>query len=168
MRIENLNDLFVEQLKDLYNAEQQVEKAYQRWQSAAEDEALADLIGQHRTYASQHRQHIAAICGGLDVSPEGEMCHGMKGLITEGDELLDEVADGAVKDAGLIAMAQRVEHYGITGYGCARTYALHLGYDDAAERLQHILDEQAKLDDLLTGLAEEVLNAEAAEEPVAA
>jgi ferritin-like metal-binding protein YciE len=97
----------------------------------------------------------------MQVNPAGEKCHGMEGLIEEGAEYIDDSTESPVRDAGLIANAQRVEHYGIAGYGCARTYARQLGYDEAAAALQKNVDESAEMDERMTKLAEQLLNPEA-------
>jgi ferritin-like metal-binding protein YciE len=168
MRINNLNDLLVDQLKDLYNAESQVTEAYRRWSDEATTSDLKRLYDRYLTQIDTHKRRITQICGGLGVSPEGEKCKGMEGLIREGDDFLQEAGEGAVRDAGLLAMSQRIEHYGMAGYGCARTYALQLGYDNAAEQLQQILEEEAQFDERMTRLAQQTINAQAAEAEVEA
>lgn len=97
----------------------------------------------------------------LDVSPKGKKCKAMEGLVAEGKELMAEDADPGVMDAALIASAQRVEHYEMAGYGCVRTFARLLGYDEAADLLQKTLDEEGSADKKLTDLAESVINVEA-------
>lgn len=161
MRIGSLHDLFVEQLKDLYSAEHQVQQAYRRWKSEATSDDLQQLFDDHLKTSAVHQRRIHKIAETLNVSPTGEKCRAMEGLIQEGDDFLGQVTDDDVCDAGLVAMAQRVEHYGITGYGSARTYARRLGYDDAADRLQKTLEEEAQMDERMTQLAEGALNPEA-------
>jgi ferritin-like metal-binding protein YciE len=106
---------------------------------------------------------LEQIFKGLAVSPKGKKCKGMEGLVLEGKEIIDEDMDAMVKDAALIAAAQRVEHYEIAGYGCARTYAHLLGESAAAELLQESLDEEGNTDKKLTDLAESIINIEAME-----
>lgn len=162
MAISNLKDLFIEQLKDLYNSEDQIQQAYGQWKEAAQSDDLKQMFERHIQQSRNRRSDIEKICDGLDVEPTGEKCKGTEGLVREGHDFLEEAEEGAIRDAGLIANAQRVEHYGIAGYGCARTYARQLGHDDAAQMLQRALDNAAELDERMTGLAERVLNPEAA------
>ena len=162
MSISNLEELFIEQLKDLYNSEEQIQEAYTRWRERAETTELRDMFNEHINHSNTRKKNIDAICGKLDVSPTGEKCEGTEGLIKEGDDLLGELEGGAIQDAGLIAMSQRIEHYGIAGYGCARTYAQQLGHSEAADQLQQSLDQAVELDQKMSKLAEKVLNPEAA------
>ncbi|MFB6249335.1 MAG: ferritin-like domain-containing protein [Salinibacter sp.] len=161
MVISKLEDLLVEQLRDLYNAESQVQLALERWSEAADAEELRQLFGDRIEQASRHINRVQEICNALGVSPAGERCHGMQGLITEGDEYIEDSEPGPVRDAGLIANAQRIEHYGIAGYGCARTYAERLGHNEAARALQDNVEESAAMDERMTELAETLLNPEA-------
>lgn len=165
MTVRNLEDLLVEQLKDLYSAKNQAQSAYKRWTEKASSDALRQMFSEHGRHISSHKQAIEEICSTLNASPEGEHCKGMQGLITEADEFLEDSESGAIRDAGLIAMVQRVEHYGIAGFGCARTYAFQLGHEDAGSKLQNILDAEADQDERLTRLAEHTLNEEAMAEP---
>lgn len=163
MKISTLNDLFTEQLKDLYNSEDQIQKAYGQWKDEASSSDLKGMFDRHIQQSKNRRNDIEAICDELGISPTGEKCKGTEGLVKEGYDFLEDAEGGAVKDAGLIANAQRIEHYGIAGYGCVRTYALHLDNDGAAQKLQQALDNAEELDEQMTGLAERVLNEEAAE-----
>ena len=167
MTVEKLRDLYVEQLRDLYNAETQVQNALQDWLDAAQSDVLRDLFADRLKQANRHISRVQQICSALDVNPAGEKCHGMEGLIAEGRAYIDQSTEGPVRDAGLIADAQRVEHYGIAGYGCARTYARQLGYEEAASALQNNVDESKEMDGRMTKLAEQLINPEAMEaEPV--
>lgn len=161
MTITSLKDLFVEQLRDLYNAETQVQLAYERWADQAASEELSQLLLDRQQQAADHIGHIQDICEALGVNAAGEKCHGMEGLITEGDTFMDDTDDSPVRDAGIVANAQRVEHYFVAGYGCVRTYAGQLGHDDAAEALQQVLDSAAATDERMTQCAEQLLNPEA-------
>lgn len=163
MVVSRLEDLFVEQLRDLYNAESQVQLGHERWAEAADSEELQQLFTDRIEQATRHINRVQQICNALGVSPAGEKCYGMQGLIREGDEYIDESEPGPVRDAGLIANAQRIEHYGIAGYGCARTYADRLGQDEAAQALQKNIDESSEMDDRMTELAETLLNPQAQE-----
>jgi ferritin-like metal-binding protein YciE len=161
MKVETLEDLYVEQLRDLYNAETQVQNALQTWLDAARSDMLRELFADRLKQANRHISRVQQICSAMQVNPAGEKCHGMEGLIEEGAEYIDDSTESPVRDAGLIANAQRVEHYGIAGYGCARTYARQLGYDEAAAALQKNVDESAEMDERMTKLAEQLLNPEA-------
>lgn len=161
MTVSNLKDLFVEQLRDLYNAETQVQLAYERWAEAAESEELKQLFTDRIEQASRHINRVQQVCNALDVNPAGEKCHSMEGLITEGDDYIETSEANPVRDAGLVANAQRVEHYGIAGYGCARTYAERLGMDEAGAALRKNVEESAAMDERMTELAERLLNPEA-------
>lgn len=162
MTISSLSDLFAEQLRDLHNSEEQIQNAYERWSSEARSGDLKDMFEKHRRQSQSRRNDIEGICEALGISPNGEKCKGTEGLIEEGNEFLEASSDGPARDAGLIANAQRVEHYGIAGYGCAATYARQLDHDDAARTLEDALRDAEDLDKRMTGLAERVLNPEAA------
>ena len=162
MTISTLEDLFAEQLKDLYNSEEQIQNAYDHWGSSATSGDLKDMFEKHIRQSRERRNDIEEICDTLGISPTGEKCVGTEGLVEEGNEFLEESSGGPVRDAGLIANAQRVEHYGIAGYGCAATYARQLGHDQAAQTLKNALQDAEALDERMTGLAERVLNLEAA------
>jgi ferritin-like metal-binding protein YciE len=163
MEMESLRDLFVEQLKDLYSAENQIIKALPKMIKAASSEELKSAFQEHLEQTKGQVERLDQIFEELDESPRGKKCKGMEGLIAEGKELLEEDAEEDVLDAGLIASAQHVEHYEIAGYGCVRTYAQLLGMDKAAKLLQQTLDEEKETDELLSGLAENI-NVQAEEE----
>jgi ferritin-like metal-binding protein YciE len=161
MQMESLQDLFVDQLKDLYNAENQLIKALPKMAKAASNPQLQQAFNKHLEETRGHVERLDRVFEGLDANPKGKKCKAMEGLIEEGREMMDEDAEPEVMDAGLIAAAQRVEHYEIAGYGCVRTYAKTLGNDEAARLLQQTLDEEGKTDKLLTDLAERLINVEA-------
>jgi ferritin-like metal-binding protein YciE len=148
-KITNLRDVFVEQLKDLYNAEQQLVKALPKMAKAATSPDLAQGFEEHFKK--------------LEEKPTGKKCKAMQGLIKEGAETIEEDASDAAKDAMLIAAAQRVEHYEIAGYGSVKTYADLLGESEAAELLGETLQEEKDTDEKLTEAAE-TINVEAEEE----
>ncbi|PEN14217.1 hypothetical protein CRI94_04035 [Longibacter salinarum] len=161
MTVANLEDLFIEQVRDLYNAETQVQKTYERWSNAAQSQQLKTLLSDRIEQASRRMNRLQQICNAMNVEPTGEKCHGMEGLLKEGTEYIQESEPTAVRDAGLIADAQRVEHYGIAGYGCAHTYAERLGMDEAAQALENNLDESSEIDQRMTNLAKGLLNPKA-------
>jgi ferritin-like metal-binding protein YciE len=154
MTMENLEDLFIHELKDLYSAENQLIEALPKMAKAASTPELKQGFEMHLKQTQEHAQRIEQIFEDFDKKPGGVKCKGMEGLIKEGEEAIKEDAEGAVKDAALIAAAQRVEHYEIAGYGTARTFAKHLGNDKAAQLLQQTLDEEGETDKKLTQLAE--------------
>ena len=161
MKLKTLHDLYVDELKDLYNAENQLLKALPKMAKAASDPQLAQAFTDHLEETAGHVDRLEKIFKKLDASPKGKKCKAMEGLLEEGKDLMAEDAAPSVMDAALIAAAQRVEHYEMAGYGCVRTYARLLGYDDAADLLQETLDEEGTTDKKLTDLAETVINAEA-------
>jgi ferritin-like metal-binding protein YciE len=158
MALQTLQDLYVSELKDLYNAEQQILKALPKMAKGASSRELRDAFNQHLQQTEHQVERLDRIFKNLGKTPRGKKCLGMQGLIEEGHELLKEKADPSVKDAGLISAAQRVEHYEMAGYGTVRTFALMLGFDDAAEALQETLDEEGNTDHKLTQLAESMIN----------
>jgi len=161
MDMETLKDLYVEELKDLYSAEKQILKGLARMTKAANHPELKEAFSRHAQITEKHVERLERICADLDVSPRGKKCVGMEGLIEEASELIKEKPEPDVLDAGLIAAAQHVEHYEMAGYGCVRTYARQLGYEDQAELLQTTLDEEGSTDKLLTQIAETSINIEA-------
>ncbi|MFN8441879.1 MAG: ferritin-like domain-containing protein [Caldilineaceae bacterium] len=152
--MKDLNDLYVEQLQDLYDAENQLIKALPKMADAATAPDLKKGFTQHLNQTQTHAERLETILSNMGVSLKGKPCEAMKGLIKEGDEVIKMKGDSDVKDAALIAAAQRVEHYEIAGYGTVRTFAQHLGESDARELLQVTLDEEGETDKKLTSLAE--------------
>ena len=163
MKLENLKDLYIHELKDLHSAEKQITKALPKMVKAASNEELADAFREHLEQTEEHVRRLEEILESHDETFRGAKCKGMEGLIKEGSEMIEEDGDGDVRDSGLISAAQRVEHYEIAGYGCARTYAELLGDNDGAELLQQTLEEEKKTDRKLTELAGSI-NVEAEEE----
>lgn len=156
MKIESLRDLYVEQLKDLYNAEQQLIKALPKMAKAASSEELRAAFESHLEETRQHAQRIETIFEQLGEKARGKKCKAMEGLVAEGGEVIEEDMENSIKDAALIAAAQRVEHYEIAGYGCVRAYATKLGEDDAATLLSQTLEEEKEADKALNDIAEEL------------
>ena len=161
MELETLKDLYVHELKDLYSAENQLIKALPKMAKAATNKKLADGFNTHLTQTKEHAARLERILKSHDESTRGPECKGMAGLIKEGQEMIDENGEDEVRDAGLISAAQRVEHYEMAGYGCARTYAELLGDKQGAKVLQRTLDEEGATDKKLTKLAETVINLQA-------
>ena len=161
MEIDSLEKLFVEQLKDLYSAEQQLTKALPKMARACSNEKLAQSFTENLDQTRQQAQRLEKIFEDLDVRGKGRKCVAMEGLIEESQELMREDIGPEVLDAGLIAAAQKVKHYEIAGYGTVRTYANMLGLNKAAQLLQQTLDEESATDKKLTMLAESTINVEA-------
>ena len=163
MKLETLKDLYVEELKDLYSAENQILKALPQMAKAAGSPQLKAGFEEHLNQTKEHVSRLEQIFDTMGQSPRGKHCRGMEGVLEEGKELLKEKADPDVLDAGLISAAQHVEHYEIAGYGVCRTYARLLGDEKAAALLQTTLNEEEMTDRKLTKLAESGINVEAAE-----
>ncbi|HET8855738.1 MAG TPA: ferritin-like domain-containing protein [Salinimicrobium sp.] len=159
--MKNLKDLFEHELKDLHSAESQLIKALPKLQKKAKDDKLRMAFEKHLKETEEHKKRIEEICDELGIKPTGETCKAMKGLVEEAESFIKEDVDDDVMDAGLIAEAQRVEHYEISGYGTAVRFAKELGHDKIASKLQKTLDEEYKTDDLLTEMAESRLNEKA-------
>jgi ferritin-like metal-binding protein YciE len=159
--MKNLEDLFEHQLKDLYSAESQLIKALPKMAKAANDSSLKKAFEKHLEETKEHKSRLEEICKELGIKPTGETCKAMKGLIEEANSMIEENAEDSVKDAGLIAEAQRVEHYEIAGYGTVVRYAKELGHDKIAKTLQKTLDEEYNADGKLDKMAEGRLNKKA-------
>ena len=156
MNLDTLRDLFVDELKDLYSAEHQLIKALPKMAKATSSPDLKRAFEAHLKETKAQVDRLEQVFAGLDMSPKGKKCKAMEGLVEEGAEWMEEDADADVMDAGLIAAAQRVEHYEIAGYGCVRTYAQLLGETKAASLLQKTLDEEGAADKKLTQIAKKV------------
>lgn len=156
MSLETVQDLFVQELKDLYSAENQLIKALPKMVKAASNETLRQASAQHLEETKQQARRIEEIfqTESLPGSPRGHKCKGMEGLIEEGAEMLQEDGAANVLDAGLIGAAQRVEHYEMAGYGTAKALAKQLGLTGAEHLLQQSLDEESAADEKLTQIAE--------------
>jgi ferritin-like metal-binding protein YciE len=158
MSVESLEKLLVHDLKDLYSAEKQLLQALPRMADAATEPKLRDAFRKHEKQTEEHVRRIETIFEQLDGSPSGKRCKGMEGLIEEGKEVLQEKMPEAIRDAALIAAAQKVEHYEMAAYGTAREFAERLGLSDAARLLQKTLEEEEQTDKLLTSIAEGGVN----------
>ena len=162
MELATLQDLYVHELKDLYSAEKQLIKALPKMAGAANNAKLSSGFREHLEQTKGHAERLEKILSGHKQSTRGAKCKGMEGIVAEGAEMIEEEADSEVKDAGLIAAAQRVEHYEIAGYGTARTYAELLGDKEGAKLLQTTLQEEEETDKKLTSLAKSSINVAAA------
>jgi ferritin-like metal-binding protein YciE len=161
MELETLRDLYIHELKDLHSAEKQLTKALPRMARAATNEDLAAGFEEHLAQTEEHVNRLEKILESHNESTRGPKCKGMEGLIEEGKEMIEEDGDDDVRDAGLISAAQRVEHYEIAGYGCARAYAEILGDKKGADLLHQTLEEEAATDKKLTELAKTLINLQA-------
>lgn len=156
MATNSLQELYVEQLQDLYSAEQQIIKALPKMIEAAQSDELRDALNEHLEVTKTQAQRLEKICQELGEDPKNEKCKGMEGVLQEGSDLVKEVKNEEVRDAAIIAAAQRVEHYEMAGYGTARTYATLLGYDEAASVLEQTLEEEKEADVTLSNLADDI------------
>jgi ferritin-like metal-binding protein YciE len=161
MKESQLKEIYAEELKDLYSAENQLVKALPKMAKAATDPKLRDGFEEHLEQTKGHVQRLEDIFRALGESPRGKTCKGMQGLITEGSEVIEE-EEGEGLDVGLISAAQRVEHYEIAGYGCVAAFADLLGEEETASLLRMTLEEEKATDQKLTELARNI-NVEAAE-----
>ncbi|MCC6681399.1 MAG: ferritin-like domain-containing protein [Phycisphaeraceae bacterium] len=161
-KLEHLQDLLVHELEDLYDAETRLIDALPKMKEAAHDPQLKQAIGDHLAQTRGHVQRLESVFHSLGTEANRETCEAMKGLIAEGQEMIEVEGDDAVRDAALIAAAQRVEHYEMAGYGTVRSLAKQLGLSDVAQILQQTLDEEHEADRHLTQIAEESVNMHAA------
>jgi ferritin-like metal-binding protein YciE len=162
IELNSLEDLLVDQLKDLYDAEHRLTEALPKMAEASYTPALRQAFLSHLEQTKNHVLRLDQAFADLGQQPERETCQAMKGLISEGSQVIDAKGDSIVKDAALIAAAQRVEHYEMAGYGSARTFAQQLNLPNVAALLQRTLDEEGAADQKLTELAISEINAEAA------
>ena len=162
LNLQSFDDLYVAQLQDLYSAETQLVDALPKMADAATHPELKRAFQDHLSATKRQRDRLEQIFQSLDADADGETCQAMKGLVKEGQEIIDADAPDAVRDAGLIAAAQRVEHYEIAGYGTVQTFAERLGRSDDARLLGETLSEEKEADGLLNRIAESVVNPDAA------
>jgi ferritin-like metal-binding protein YciE len=162
MELQTLKDLYIHELKDLFSAEQQIVKALPKMAKAASNKELVAGFQEHLEQTKQHAQRLEQILTSHEQTTRGPKCKGMAGVVAEGAEMIEEEADVEVKDAGLIAVAQRVEHYEMAGYGTARTYAELLGDKEGAKLLALTLEEERQTDQKLSQLAKSAVNVAAA------
>jgi ferritin-like metal-binding protein YciE len=156
MKLETLRDLYIEELRDLYSAETQITKALPKMVNAATSAQLKDAFQSHLKETMKQVQRLEQIFDAMEEKPGGKTCEGMKGLLDEGKELMEEQAEPEVLDAGLISAAQRVEHYEMAGYGTVRTYAKLLGEAKAVQLLEETLLEEKAADTKLSKVASKI------------
>jgi len=162
MSVKDFNDLYIQELRDLYSAERQLVEALPAVARAVESPQLADAVEMHLEQTIQHVTRLEEIFKDLGEKPTGHKCKAMEGLIAEGKEIISDTEKGAIRDAALITAAQKIEHYEISGYGSARTFAELIGEAKHAKILQKTLDEESATDENLTKLAVSTINEEAA------
>jgi ferritin-like metal-binding protein YciE len=160
--LNSLQDLLVNQIEDLYDAENRLVEALPKIAEAAHSPELKNAFQSHLEETKSHVTRLEQVFQALGQSPKRETCQAMKGLISEGEEAIKAKGDPAVKDAALIAAAQRVEHYEMAGYGTARTLANQLAQDRSASLLQKTLEEEKAADRQLSAIAESSVNTQAA------
>lgn len=163
-KMQNLEDLFVDVLKDLYDAEHQVVKALPKMAQHAQADELKQSFKDHLEVTRKQISRLDEIFKQMKMPAQGKHCMGMEGLLKEGDEIFQEEMEPGVKDAALIAAAQKVEHYEISGYGTARSYAQALGHQKIADLLDQTANEEGETDKLLTTMAESHINRRAKQE----
>lgn len=161
--MKTLKDLFEHQLKDLYSAETQLIKALPKMMEKANDKRLKQAFENHLEETKEQKSRLETACKDLNIKPTGETCKAMEGLIKEANNFIKEAVNAELMDVGLIAEAQRIEHYEISGYGTAVRFAKELGHREIAKTLQKTLDEEYDADDTLDKLAENRLNKKAIE-----
>jgi ferritin-like metal-binding protein YciE len=164
MTLGTLERLCINELRDLYSAENQLLKALPKMTKGASSPELKETFEKHFEQTTGHVARLEQLFEQLDESPKGKTCHGMKGLIEEGSEILKEDGEDSVLDAGMIVAAQKVEHYEIASYGSVRTFANLLGRHEEAKLLQSTLDEESETNEILNRLAETIVNPEAVTE----
>ena len=158
MNHEQLKEILVEQLKDIYSAEKQLTKALPKMAQAATTEELSGGFEAHLKQTKGHVERLETILEELGENTKGPACKGMEGLIEEGSEVIEnDEFEGEAKDVALIAAAQRVEHYEIAAYGCVRAYAERLGLDEAVSLLDHTLEEEKQTDQKLNQISETLI-----------
>ena len=164
MKLDTLKTLYIDELRDLYNAENQLLKALPKMAKGASSEDLKDAFEKHLEQTKSHVERLEEVFQEIGETPKGKTCKAMKGLIEEGSEILKEDGEESVIDAGIIVAAQKVEHYEIASYGSVRTFANLLGKDEEARLLQSTLDEESETNEILNRLAESIVNPEAVSE----
>jgi len=162
MKLNSLQDLMVDEVRDLYSAEKQLVKALPKMAKAATSPRLKTLLQEHLAETENHVKRLEQVFQHLGLNARAKKCKGMEGLIQEGSDMLEEDADPEVLDAAIIASGNRVEHYEIAAYGTVRTYAQILGNQQIANLFQQTLDEEGNADKKLTALAESSINVQAA------
>ncbi|CCF20634.1 conserved hypothetical protein [Pseudorhizobium banfieldiae] len=161
MATKTLDDLFYETLKDIYYAERQILKALPKMARAAQDEKLKTAFQDHKEETEGQIERLKQVFEIIGKRARGKTCDAIEGIISEGEEIMEEFKDTPALDAGLLAAAQAVEHYEISRYGTLRSWAQQLGLKDAVKLLEETLAEESKTDEKLTGLAKTAVNSAA-------
>jgi ferritin-like metal-binding protein YciE len=161
-KVATMDELFLDELRDLYDAEKQLTKALPKMVEWSTAEELKEAFESHLEETQGQVERLEQIFEALDEKATGKKCAAMAGLVKEAEELASEIDESSVLDAGLIAAAQKVEHYEMSGYGSARTHARLLGHTDAVSLLEQTLKEEKAADKKLNDLAENMVNEEAA------
>jgi ferritin-like metal-binding protein YciE len=154
--VDSIEKLFIEELKDLYSAENQITKALPKMVNAASSKELKKAFENHLRETEGQIERLIQVCNILGANPKGKSCEGMKGVLEEGASMLKEAEEGDVRDAALISAAQRVEHYEMAAYGTVRTYAELLGQKQCAKLLEETLEEEKAADQKLTSISGKV------------
>lgn len=162
LKVDSLQKLLIHEIKDIYSAEGQMLEVLPSMAAASSAPDLYAAFQDHEKATQKHVHRLEKICEALGVSPTGQMCSGMEGLVQEGKKAIEEEMPAEIKDAALVAAAQRIEHYELAAYGTARSFAEQLGLFEIADLLQQTLDEEGETDRLLSRLADRQLNARAA------
>lgn len=160
-KMENLKDLLVHQVKDLYSAEEQIIEALPKVMESTKNAELRSIFADHLEVTKKQKKRLEEVAGMMNISPSGMSCEAMKGLINETSSFIKEDASSEVMDAGLIADAQKVEHYEISAYGTAITYAENLGMTEVADILKQTIDEEKSADEKLNQIAKSKINEKA-------
>ncbi len=156
MSVSSMEELFLDELKDLYSAEKQITKALPKLARAATSPELREAFESHLEETKGHVDRLEKAFELLGKAPRGKTCHGMQGVLEEGAEVLEDTEKGDVRDAALISAAQRVEHYEIAAYGCVHEYANLLGQKKIADLLEETLNEEKAADEKLNGISKSV------------
>jgi ferritin-like metal-binding protein YciE len=157
MKVERLEQLLLEEIRDIYDAEKQLVKALPKMAKSASSEELREAINEHLDVTKGQVERLEQVFEALSAKAQGKSCMGMKGLIEEGREQMELDGSDELRDAAIIGAAQRVEHYEISAYGTARTFAEKLGMNEVAELLQTTMDEEREADERLTEISETLL-----------
>lgn len=160
-KVKSLQDLFLDELKDMYNAETQITRALPKMAKKANSEELKDALEAHLTETQNQIERLEKVFKEIDETVKGKTCNGIKGIIEEGTEIMDETSEDGARDAGIISAAQKVEHYEIASYGTLITFAKTLGFNKAADLLNETLEEEKKADVKLSKIATSGVNQEA-------
>jgi len=164
MKIQTLEDLLTDELKDLYSAENQIVKALPKMAKTTQSRELRSAFEEHLRQTENHVRRLEQACNDLNISPKGKKCVGMEGVIEEGKEIMTNGSDPSTLEAGLIGAAQKVEHYEIAAYGTAAAHARQLGFNSVAQLLDQTLEEEKMTDEKLTKIAKNEINVQAAME----